>query len=179
MGSVTELTARGTDGADDVVHDRDADPARVNRLGRPRAGRAGHGDAPAGRTDRGADASAVAVEMTLIARRGRVRAGGRPCTCELDVTTDETLHALLERLACHHGFAAGTPATLHVDPQPGDDPTRWHPTSTRSIRYRFGDPDDPVSDGRRRAVDVLPPGATGYLCVGAGQWLWYLRSLQR
>jgi hypothetical protein len=119
------------------------------------------------------------IEFCLIARRGRVMGTAGSCTTLLVLGPRSTLSDMMERLGQRHGFTPSRPSTLHVDPLPGHDGPLWHPGGSRGGRFRLGGCDEPVHRDDLRAVDaVLPPGATGYLCVGLGQWLWYVRSME-
>jgi hypothetical protein len=116
------------------------------------------------------------LELTLVARNGRLVDSGCSTTTFVAVSEPESLGGLLSRLMVFHGFS-GTTTTLHVDPAPGVDPTRLHPSRSQSHRYRL-QPDDEFGDATLKLDTVLPERATGYLCVGSGQWLWYVRALR-
>ncbi len=119
------------------------------------------------------------VEFALIARRGRVMGSAGSCTTLLVFDPESTLSDMIVRLGLRHGFTPSRPSTLHVDPLPGQDGPRWHPGGSRGGRFQLGGRDGSEHrDDQRRVVAVLPPGSTGYLCVGVGQWLWYVRSLE-
>ncbi len=114
------------------------------------------------------------LEFSLVARRGLLLRSGEVRPTYVAVTEDDTLGGLLAVLAGYHGFSSTSPITLHADPPqlPGPVPLRLE---RRSCRYRFGA--IPCTDDQVTVQDGIPVGTTGYLCVGNGQWLWYLSAL--
>jgi hypothetical protein len=120
----------------------------------------------------------LTLELTLIARRSRVLASGNLFPRYVDLPGGSSLGELLEVLAGHHGFTTSTASTLHVDPVSCTDASLREPWAVRGARYRVGaEGAGDAWDEHRAVASALPPGATGYLCVGEGEWLWYVRSL--
>lgn len=117
----------------------------------------------------------LTLELTLIARRSRVLESGNLSPTYVDLPGESSLGELLETLAGHHGFTTSTASTLHVDPVSSTDAALRQPWEVRGARYRVMAGGE--GDEHSAVAAAMPPGATGYLCVGEGQWLWYVRSL--
>ncbi len=132
------------------------------------------GTATLGRTCRAWDGTAL--ELTLIARKSRVLDCGNVTPTYIELCRDSTLAEMLQVLADHHGFSTTSVTTLHVDPLPSEDVVVWHPRGGRPLNYRLAQ--QGVGDGDHTVRTALPQGATGYLCVGSGQWLWFVRSVR-